>query len=145
METTSNKLCIFLNVLYLCTKLTYCKSNKCSLQWKRIFFFRTIFMARLGIFILNYFFLEKLFGPACSALRRAIDKVKERWSVIGWVTKNLLSQVPPCFGRHVKPSAPTNLQWTRVVGYGPFSLCVIHKEGLCPSSGDINRLMMFDS
>jgi hypothetical protein len=29
-----------------------------------------------------------------------------------------------------------------VVGYGLFSLCVIHKEGLCPSSGDINRLMM---
>jgi hypothetical protein len=35
---------------------------------------------------------------------------------------------------------PTNLH--RVVGYGPFSLCVIHKEGLCPSSVDINRLMM---
>jgi hypothetical protein len=29
-----------------------------------------------------------------------------------------------------------------VVGYGPFSLWLIHKEGLCPSSGDINRLMM---
>jgi hypothetical protein len=29
-----------------------------------------------------------------------------------------------------------------VVGYGPFSLCLIHKEGLCPSSGDINRVMM---
>jgi hypothetical protein len=29
-----------------------------------------------------------------------------------------------------------------VVGYGPFSLWVIHKEGLCPSSGDFNRLMM---
>jgi hypothetical protein len=29
-----------------------------------------------------------------------------------------------------------------VVVYGPFSLCVIHKEGLCPSSGGINRLMM---
>jgi hypothetical protein len=29
-----------------------------------------------------------------------------------------------------------------VVGYGPFSLWVIHKEGLCPSSEDINRLMM---
>jgi hypothetical protein len=29
-----------------------------------------------------------------------------------------------------------------VVSYGPFSLWVIHKEGLCPSSGDINRLMM---
>jgi hypothetical protein len=28
------------------------------------------------------------------------------------------------------------------VGYGPFSLCVIHKEGLCPSSGNINRLMI---
>jgi hypothetical protein len=30
----------------------------------------------------------------------------------------------------------------RVVGYGPFSLYVIHKEGLCPSSGGNNRLMM---
>jgi hypothetical protein len=29
-----------------------------------------------------------------------------------------------------------------VVGYGPFSLCVIHLEGLCPSSGGINKLMM---
>jgi hypothetical protein len=36
----------------------------------------------------------------------------------------------------------TNPHWARVVGYGPFSLWVIHKEGLCPSSGDINRLMM---
>jgi hypothetical protein len=25
-----------------------------------------------------------------------------------------------------------------------FSLCVIHKERLCPSSGDINRLMMME-
>jgi hypothetical protein len=38
--------------------------------------------------------------------------------------------------------APTNPHWARVVAYGPFSLSVIHKEGLCPSSGDINRLMM---
>jgi hypothetical protein len=29
-----------------------------------------------------------------------------------------------------------------VVDYDPFSLLVIHKEGLCPSSGDINGLMM---
>jgi hypothetical protein len=29
-------------------------------------------------------------------------------------------------------------------GYGPFSLCVIHKEGLYPSSGNINRLMMMN-
>jgi hypothetical protein len=27
-------------------------------------------------------------------------------------------------------------------GNGPFSLCVIHKEGLCLSSGDINTMMM---
>jgi hypothetical protein len=26
--------------------------------------------------------------------------------------------------------------------YGLFSLCVIHKKGLCSSSGDISRLMM---
>jgi hypothetical protein len=35
--------------------------------------------------------------------------------------------------------APTNPHWARVVGYGPSSW-VIHKEGLCPSNGDINRL-----
>jgi hypothetical protein len=37
---------------------------------------------------------------------------------------------------------PTDPNWARVVGYGPLSLCVVHKEGLCPSNGDINRLMM---
>jgi hypothetical protein len=35
-----------------------------------------------------------------------------------------------------------NPHWARVVSYCPFSLCVIHKEGLCPSSGDIDWLMM---
>jgi hypothetical protein len=30
-----------------------------------------------------------------------------------------------------------------VVGYGPFSLWVIHKEGLCPSSGDITLMMIY--
>jgi hypothetical protein len=29
-----------------------------------------------------------------------------------------------------------------VVGYGPFSLCVIQKEGRCPSIGDFNGPMM---
>jgi hypothetical protein len=38
--------------------------------------------------------------------------------------------------------APSNPHWARVDGYGPFSLCVIHKEGLCPRSEDSNRLMM---
>jgi hypothetical protein len=43
---------------------------------------------------------------------------------------------------HSQSLVLTNPHWAPVVGYGPFSLCVIHKEGLCPSSGDINRLMM---
>jgi exo-beta-1,3-glucanase (GH17 family) len=38
-------------------------------------------------------------------------------------------------------NTPINPHWACVVGYGPFSLCVIHKEGLCPSSGDIRLLM----
>jgi hypothetical protein len=38
--------------------------------------------------------------------------------------------------------APTKPHCARVVGYGPFSLCLIHKEALCPSSEDINRLMI---
>jgi hypothetical protein len=42
----------------------------------------------------------------------------------------------------IKIFIPTN--WARVVGYGPFSLYVIHKEGPCPSSGDINRLIVKD-
>jgi hypothetical protein len=33
-------------------------------------------------------------------------EVKQVWSVIGWVTKNLLSVDPPCFERHVKPLVP---------------------------------------
>jgi hypothetical protein len=43
---------------------------------------------------------------------------------------------------HLQSLTPTNPHWARVVDYGPFSLWVIHKEGLCPSSGGINRLMM---
>jgi hypothetical protein len=85
--------------------------------------------------------------PAVSAHRRAIAEVKQHWLVIGWATKNLLSRAPPCFGRHVEPLVPSVFAvvkrlWVRVVGYGPFFLCVIHKEGLCLSSGDINGLMM---
>jgi hypothetical protein len=38
--------------------------------------------------------------------------------------------------------APINPNWARVVGYGPFSLCVIHMEGLCVSSKDINMMML---
>jgi hypothetical protein len=42
---------------------------------------------------------------------------------------------------HLQSLAPTNPHWARVVGYGPFCLWLIVKEGLCPSSGDIIRLM----
>jgi hypothetical protein len=41
-----------------------------------------------------------------------------------------------------QPTNITNPHWARVVAYGSFSLCEVHKEGLCLSSGDINRLMM---
>jgi hypothetical protein len=33
-------------------------------------------------------------------------KVKQLGSFIGWMTKNLLSQAPPCFGRQIKPLVP---------------------------------------
>jgi hypothetical protein len=66
------------------------------------------------------------------------------------VTKILLSRVPSCFARHVKPLVPAVFAVVstyqpalgRVLGYGPFFLCVIHKEGLCSSSEANNRLML---
>jgi hypothetical protein len=65
------------------------------------------------------------------------------------VTKNLLSQAPQCLGRHVKQLDPAafavNTHQPALGprgGLWPVPLCVIYKEGLCPSSGDINRLMM---
>jgi hypothetical protein len=61
---------------------------------------------------------RKLDGPVVSALRRAIAEVKQHWSVIGWVTKNLLSRAPPCFEAYstrdhrARPSAICNLmEW----------------------------------
>jgi hypothetical protein len=43
---------------------------------------------------------------------------------------------------HLQSLAPINPRWARVVSYNPFSCCVIHKEGLCPSNRDFNRLMI---
>jgi hypothetical protein len=92
---------------------------------------------------------EELDGPAVSALRRAIVEVKQCWSVIGWMTKHYLELLRASDGTlsrwsrlHLQSLAPTNPHWASVVGYDPFSLCVIHKEGLSPSSGDSNRLIM---
>jgi hypothetical protein len=64
----------------------------------------------------NMYYLELL---------RASEGASSRWSRL-----------------HLKSLAPTNPHWARVVGYGPFSLCVIHKEGLWLSIVVINRLMM---
>jgi hypothetical protein len=58
-------------------------------------------------------------------LIRASDGTLSRWS---WLP--------------LQPLAPTNPHWARVVVYGPFSLCLTHKEGFFPSCGDNNRLMM---
>jgi hypothetical protein len=55
----------------------------------------------------RFIYFEELDGRAVSAFRRAIAEVKQRWSVIGWMIKNLLSRVPPCFGRQVKPVPAT--------------------------------------
>jgi hypothetical protein len=75
--------------------------------------------------------------------------------VIGWVT-NLLSgaSAGPCSSRHVKPLVLAAIAIIRThqsalglcgglwpVLLIPFSW-VIQKKGLCPSSGDINRLML---
>jgi hypothetical protein len=91
--------------------------------------------------------IEELDGLAVSALRRAIGEVKQQ--IIGWVTKNLLYRAPVCFRRHVKPLVPAAFAVVSTHqpalgprgGYGPLSLCITHKEDLCPSSGDINSLM----
>jgi hypothetical protein len=84
-------------------------------------------------------------GSAVSAVCRAIAEAKQRGLVIGWVTKfyylELRRASEDTLSRwsrlHLHSYAPTNPHWARVVGYSPFSLCVIHKEGLCPSSGGI--------
>jgi hypothetical protein len=61
--------------------------------------------------------------PVCT-LRRAIAEAKQRWSVIGWVTENLLSRAPPCFGRHVKPLVPA-----------AFAVVSTHQPALGPRGG----------
>jgi hypothetical protein len=84
--------------------------------------------------------------PHDQCARRAIVKTKQRWSAFGWVTKNYLELLRASEGtfsfRLYLQSLATNPHWARVVGYGSFSLCVIHKEDLCLSSGDIDMMMM---
>jgi hypothetical protein len=75
----------------------------------------------------------ELDGPAVSALRRAISEVKQRWSVIEWVTKNLFlsfSRASPCFRRYVKQLVPA-----------AFAVVSIHQRGLVPPSADLARVV----
>jgi hypothetical protein len=66
---------------------------------------------KINIYVLTMTLLvdvdvEELGGSTISELRRAIAEIKQRWSVIGWVTKILLSRAPPFFGRHVMSLVP---------------------------------------
>jgi hypothetical protein len=66
--------------------------------------------------------LDGLPKICCLELFRASEGTLSRWP---WL--------------HLHTLATTNPHWACVVGYGLF---VIHKEGLCPGSGDINRLIL---
>ncbi|RVE42042.1 hypothetical protein evm_013300 [Chilo suppressalis] len=68
---------------------------------------------------------KKAAKKAAKAAEKQQKKADHKWSVIRWVTKNLLSRVPPCFGRPVKPLFPAALadpHWSRVVVHSPISL-----------------------
>jgi hypothetical protein len=62
---------------------------------------------------------EELDGAAVSELRRAIAEVKQRRSVMRWVTKNLLNGTPPCFGRQVLVLAAFAIFSTHQPALGP--------------------------
>jgi hypothetical protein len=103
-------------------------------------------------FSMYTFLHEELDSPAVSALGVRLRKLSnahngQSWD--GWPKPYHLELFRASEGTlsrwsrlHLQALATTNPHWARLVGYGPFSLWVIHKEGLCPSNGDINRLMM---
>jgi hypothetical protein len=67
--------------------------------------------------------------------------------------ENLLSRAPPSFERLVKPLVPAVFAAVSTHqsalgqrgGLWPVLLILIHKEGLYPSSGDINMMMMLNT
>jgi hypothetical protein len=67
-------------------------------------------------------------GAQWPALRRVIAEVKQRWSVIEWVTKiyylELLRASVGTLSRwsrlHLQSLGNTNPHWARVMGNGPF-------------------------
>jgi hypothetical protein len=118
-----------------------------------------IFLFSLGLYNNNNYLMYCLVlyciggarWPRGQCTRRTIVEAKKHWSVTGWVTKNVISRAPSCFGGHVKPLVPAVFAVVsthqsaldpRSELYGLFSLWVIHKEGLCVSIGDIHRLLM---
>jgi hypothetical protein len=111
-----NKNCTSITITWLTRKLrVYIFFNRCSMAPRSLRFgVRSRKLSNVG---------QSLVSP-CQSLR-ASEGTLSRW-----------------FRLHLQSLAPTNQHRARVVGYSPFSLCVIHKEGLCSSSGDINRLMM---
>jgi hypothetical protein len=124
---------------------TFCRSNSCtSVNIIFVYMYKT----RNMIYHLVYF--EELDSPAVSALRCAISEVKQRWSLNGWPKIYNLELLPAsegtlshCSRLHLQSLAPTNPHWARGGLWPDLLMCVIHKEGLCPSSGDFNRLMMW--
>jgi hypothetical protein len=87
---------------------------------------------------------DELNGPAVSALRVRL------WKLSNMVDHRMgdqkISRAPPCFGRHVKPVpavfAVVSTYHSALSPCGGLRPVLLHKEGLCPSIGDINRLMM---
>jgi hypothetical protein len=68
-----------------------------------------------------------------------IYKLDNEFSAVLFIV-SLLFRAPPCFGRRVKPLVPAAFAVvsTHQPALGPRG----GFEGLCPSSGDINVLMM---
>jgi hypothetical protein len=54
-------------------------------------------MMMMMMMMILIIFLLITMRSSVSALQRAVSVAKQRWSVIGWVTKNLLSRTPPSF------------------------------------------------
>jgi hypothetical protein len=78
---------------------------------------------------------EELDGPAVIALRRAIAEVKQRWSVIGWVSKILLSRASEgTLSRwsrlHLQSLPPTNPHSARVSIVSVKNIFIIYLSAL---------------
>jgi hypothetical protein len=76
-------------------------------------------------------YIAEFDGPALSTIRRVIPEVKQHWSVMGWVKKNLLSRAPPCLGRHLKPLVSA-----------AFTVVSTHQSALGPRGGLWRVLLM---